>query len=116
MKKFNLKLLSVPELLRCHSAILDELKRQGVVRTHNNPTGDYAERLCKTKLQLSLEGSSNRGYDAKDKYYRRYEIKARREKKVWVFDTVCDSKLESQDFPLSDSGATLQRFFGVSCI
>lgn len=79
MKK--IKSLSVSELLRRHSAILDELKRRDVVRTHNNPVGDYAEWLCKTKLQLTLAGSSNKGYDAKDKYYRRYEIKARREKK-----------------------------------
>ena len=77
----NLEPLSAPELLRCHSAILDELKRRGVVRTYNNPVGDYAEWLCKTKLHLTLADSSNKGYDAKDKYYRRYEIKARREKK-----------------------------------
>jgi hypothetical protein len=71
---------SVPELLRQHSAVLGELKRQGVIRTHNNPVGDYAEWLCAQKLHLTLAGSSNKGYDAKDKYYR-YEIKARREGK-----------------------------------
>jgi len=76
----DLEPLSVPELLRYHSAILDELKRRDVIRTNNNPTGDYAEWLCAKKLHLTLAGNSNKGYDAKDKYYH-YEIKARREKK-----------------------------------
>jgi hypothetical protein len=79
MKKFDPKSLSVFDLLQHFSTVLDELKRRGVIRTRNNPVGDYAEWLCKTKLQLTLVGSSNKGYDAKDKYYR-YEIKARREK------------------------------------
>jgi len=96
MKKNNPESLSVPELLRCHSAILDELKRRRVVRTLNNPVGDYAEWLVAKKLHLKLAPNSNAGYDAKDKYYRRYEIKVRREKKGSGFSIL--SVIRNLDF------------------
>ena len=54
MRKFDLKSLSVFELLQCFSTALDELKQLGVVRTRNNPTGDYAEWLVAKKLKLKL--------------------------------------------------------------
>ena len=40
--------LSVPELLAAHSSVIDELRRCGIVRSKNNPTGDYAEWLVST--------------------------------------------------------------------
>jgi hypothetical protein len=41
---------SVPALLAAHSAILDELKARKILRSRNNPTGDYAEWLVSARL------------------------------------------------------------------
>lgn len=69
---------SVLDLLKMHSAVLDELKRRQVVRTGNNPTGDYTEWLVAQKLELVLSGNSAKGYDAEDAANVRYQIKGRR--------------------------------------
>ena len=74
----DLKMLSVPQLLRTHSAIVDELKNRGVVRSSNNPVGDYTEWLVASKLELKLQTNSTAGYDAIDNQGRRYQIKGRR--------------------------------------
>ena len=72
--------LSTTELLKSHSAILDELRRRKAIRTKNNPTGDYAEKLVKEKLGLmELEKNSTKGYDTKDGAGIKYQIKARRQ-------------------------------------
>jgi hypothetical protein len=68
----------IPKLLALHSAVLDELRTRNVVRSNNNPTGDYAEWLVSTRLGLELVPNSSRGYDAKDRRDRRYQIKGRR--------------------------------------
>jgi hypothetical protein len=70
--------LTLPDLLAAHSAVLDELRRRKVVRSKNNPTGDYAEWLVSTKLGLRLETNSAKGYDATDSQGLRYQIKGRR--------------------------------------
>ena len=70
--------LSVPELLATHSAVIEELRRRGVVRSKNNPTGDYAEWLVSSKLGLTLESNSAKGFDAVDHSGSRYQIKGRR--------------------------------------
>ena len=67
------------EILRLHAALLEELRGRGVVRSKNNPVADYAEYLVSRALSLTLEGRSNKGFDATDGSGRRYEIKARRE-------------------------------------
>ncbi|MBN3729394.1 hypothetical protein [Burkholderia sp. Tr-20390] len=69
---------SITELLSAHSALLDELRRRGITRSGNNPTGDYAEWLVATKLGLKLAGKSSKGFDATDRQSARYEIKGRR--------------------------------------
>lgn len=66
------------ELLARHSAILTELQDRKVVRSKNNPTGDYAEWLVSTRLGLRLAPPSAKGYDATDDQGARYQIKARR--------------------------------------
>jgi len=71
-------LLSIPALLATHSQILDELRKRAVVRSKNNPTGDYTEWLVSQKLGLQLETNSARGYDATDSKGVRYQIKGRR--------------------------------------
>ena len=90
MTEFDWKALTVSKLLRCFADILDELKKREVVRTRNNPVADYAEWLVTQQLGLSLERSSNRGYDAIDqKSGKRYQIKSRR------LDPTNESKLLS---------------------
>lgn len=74
----NLTGLTISELLQAHGAVLDELKRRGVVRSKNNPTGDYAEWLAATRLGLKLETNSAKGFDATDPQGLRYQIKGRR--------------------------------------
>ena len=49
-----------------------------MIRSKNNPTGDYAEWLVSTKLGLALEKNSAKGFDAIDSQGRRYQIKGRR--------------------------------------
>lgn len=47
--------LNVQQLLATHSAVLAELGARNVVRTGNNPTGDYVEWLVAARLGLTLE-------------------------------------------------------------
>ncbi|MDD3344827.1 MAG: hypothetical protein PHO34_00095 [Candidatus Omnitrophica bacterium] len=74
----NFKKLSVRQLLITFGAVLDELKDRGVVKTRNNPVADYAEWLVAEKLGLSIQTSSNAGFDAIDAKGVRYQIKSRR--------------------------------------
>lgn len=70
--------LSVTELLTTHGAVLNELRYRNVIRSNNNPTGDYAEWLVSTGLGLTLETNSAKGFDATDSQGLRYQIKSRR--------------------------------------
>ena len=74
----NLEELSVLELLRLHSAILEELKARGAVRTRNNPVADYAETLVSKALSLTRAEKETKGHDATGPDGKRYEIKSRR--------------------------------------
>jgi hypothetical protein len=69
---------SISELLSIHSGVLEELRDRSVVRSMNNPTGDYTEWLVSSKLGLVLEGNSSKGFDATDPQGRRYQIKGRK--------------------------------------
>lgn len=53
------------ELLSLHSEILAELHSRGVIRTKNNPVGDYAEWLVSEALGMIL--SDLRVIDIKEK-------------------------------------------------
>lgn len=66
------------ELLQLQASVIDELKTRGVVRTKNNPLGDYTEWLVAKALDLKLATNSAAGYDATDAEGVRYQIKARR--------------------------------------
>lgn len=70
--------LSIPELLNLHASVLDELKHRGVLRTKNNPVGDYAEWLIASALGLSLAKNSSAGHDAESAEGKRVQIKSRR--------------------------------------
>jgi hypothetical protein len=73
----KLSKLSEVELLKLHISIIDELKARKVVRTKNNPVGDYAEWLVSNALNLQLSNNSSSGYDGIDKNGIKYQIKGR---------------------------------------
>lgn len=69
---------SAPALLALYSEIVEELLGRGVVRSTNNPVGDYAEYLVARAFGLSLVGNSSIGYDAISPDGIRYQVKSRR--------------------------------------
>jgi hypothetical protein len=70
---------TVIDLLKIHSAVLDELRRRDIVRSTNNPVSDLAEVLfCRAFPEWKREGNSTSGHDATDQDGVRYQIKARR--------------------------------------
>lgn len=70
--------MTIPELLRVQAAAVEELRSRGVVRTANNPVGDYTEWLVAKALGLSLAGNSATGYDATSPSGAKVQIKGRR--------------------------------------
>ena len=74
----HLKEMEVKELLQLQASITNELKDRGVVRTQNNPLGDYTEWLVANALDLELEANSKAGYDGVSKAGVRIQIKGRR--------------------------------------
>ena len=66
------------ELLRNLGDILAELRRRGICRSENLPTGDLAEYLACKALGLSLAEKSAKGFDATDLDGLRYQVKGRR--------------------------------------
>lgn len=73
-----MKNLPTDELLRNFGAILGELRRRGICRTENLPTGDFAEHLACRALDLEQAPKSAKGFDAVASDGRRYQIKGRR--------------------------------------
>jgi hypothetical protein len=74
----TLRSTSVEALLAGYAAILDELLTRGVIRSTNQPLGDYAEHLVAAALGLSLAGNSTSGFDAIGPDGMRYQVKSRR--------------------------------------
>ncbi len=74
----NLNNLEIKELLQLQAAVTDELKAREVVRTKNNPLGDYTEWLVANALGLELQSNSKTGYDGISKSGLRVQIKGRR--------------------------------------
>lgn len=67
------------DLLLLHSDIIEELRRRGIVRSANNPTGDLAEYIFCKAYGWDRAGNSKAGFDATCKRTKRkYQIKARR--------------------------------------
>ena len=73
----TLRTMSEVELLRTHSAVIAELRQRGVVKTENNPLGDYTEWLVCRLLGLESQPNSKAGFDACDSGGIRYQIKGR---------------------------------------
>jgi hypothetical protein len=74
----DLEKYSIKGLLRLHSSVINELKNREVVRTKNNPVGDYTEWLVAKALGLELAANSSAGYDGIDPAGVKIQIKGRR--------------------------------------
>ncbi|MDZ4777743.1 MAG: hypothetical protein SGJ23_13260 [Alphaproteobacteria bacterium] len=69
---------SAQELLQVYGDVLAELREKGIVRTGNNPIGDFAETLFIRTFGWVSESNSAKGHDAIDDTGARYQIKTRR--------------------------------------
>ena len=66
------------QLFELHSKIESDLRRRGIIKTANNPTGDYAEHLFLTAFpRWEPAGNAQKGFDATGQEGR-YQIKGRR--------------------------------------
>ncbi|HVC89100.1 MAG TPA: hypothetical protein VND66_00635 [Acidobacteriaceae bacterium] len=74
----NLTELTPPELLALHSKVGDELRRRGIIRSANNPTGDLAEHLFCKAFEWHQSSNSQANIDAVGPDGTRYQIKGRR--------------------------------------
>ena len=74
----DLKKLSIKALLQTQANIILELKEREVVRTKNNPIGDFTEWLVAQAYGLELANNSRAGYDAIDAASSKIQIKGRR--------------------------------------
>jgi hypothetical protein len=74
----NLANLQTKDLLKLQSEVISELRVRGVLRTMNNPVGDYAEWLVASALGLKLAKNSAAGHDAESEAGKKIQIKARR--------------------------------------
>lgn len=79
----NLDELSTKELLNLDRNIINVLKERNILRTNNNPVGDFAEKLFQEARGWHLENNSNSGYDAIHNGIR-YQIKGRRSDKKLI--------------------------------
>lgn len=74
----DLKNLSLGDVLGRHASVMEELRRRGVVRSENNPTGDLAEFLFCRAFSWKQASNSEKGFDARDGDGKRHQIKGRR--------------------------------------
>ena len=74
----DLNQLTIKTLLQTQANIIQELKNREVVRTQNNPVGDFTEWLVAKAYDLELANNSTTGYDAIDAAGSKIQIKGRR--------------------------------------
>jgi hypothetical protein len=70
--------LSDGELLALWANLMGELNDRGVIRSDNNPIGDYCEFLVAAHFEVEPEGNSNAGYDVITPEGTRVQVKGRR--------------------------------------
>ena len=78
MRQYKLKQMKADDLLKLYAELMEELRKQELIRTSNNPVADYAEKVAVAKLKLNRASKEERGYDATDTKGRKYQIKGRR--------------------------------------
>lgn len=73
----NLTKMSIGELLGLSRKVLAELRKRGVLRAANAPTGDYAEWLVQRATGGRLEPNSKSSWDLETADGERLQVKAR---------------------------------------
>ena len=73
----DLSVFSVFDLIRVHRRTLFELRQRGVIRTLNQPQGDWAETLVKVAYGGQLAAKSEKGYDVIASDGTRLQVKSR---------------------------------------
>ncbi len=68
----------IQDLFESYNNIMDELRDLKVIRSTNNPAGDYGEYLAEHKLGLIQAPKSSKGYDLTDNNGTKYQVKTRR--------------------------------------
>jgi Family of unknown function (DUF6998) len=66
------------ELLALWGSLMSELNARGIVRSDNNPLGDYCEFLVAAHYGVKPEANSNAGYDVEVPDGERIQVKGRR--------------------------------------
>ena len=74
----DLKNLPLGRLLGLHAGIMEELRRRGIARNENNPTGNLAGFLFCAAFSWQQAPNSEKGFSASDGRRVRYQIKGRR--------------------------------------
>ena len=74
----DLNEMSEIELLQTHGAVIEELLCREIVKTRNNPIGDYTEWLVCNRMGWKMADKNQKGFDATDKDGKRYQIKGGR--------------------------------------
>lgn len=67
------------ELLATYSGVMRALRKQGVVRSSNNPVADLAEAIGCKAFDLTIADKSAKGYDGVCGKGKRWQIKSRRQ-------------------------------------
>ena len=89
----------IKKLIQTHGNVIEELVGLGVVKTRNNPIGDYTEWLVRRRMGLKEAPSNQKGFDAIDDTENRYQIKGRRDERTSVqFSPVRDLEKRHFDF------------------
>lgn len=89
----------IKKLLQTHGDVIEKLVRLGVVKTRNNPIGDYTEWLVRRRMSLAEVPANQKGFDAIDDNGNRYQIKGRREEGTSVqFSPIRDLEKRHFDF------------------
>jgi hypothetical protein len=70
--------LSESELLQLWTRVMSELRDREVIRSSNNPVGDYCELLVAAHFGVTPIGGSNKGYDLIRSGSVRVQVKGRR--------------------------------------
>ncbi len=70
--------LTNAELLELWAAVMAEMNARGMVRSDNNPIGDYCEFLVAAHFGVAPEGNSNAGYDVVGPDGTKVQVKGRR--------------------------------------
>jgi hypothetical protein len=66
------------ELLALWASVMAELNERGVIRSDNNPIGDYCEFLVAAHYEVEPEAGSTKGFDVRTPDGTRLQVKGRR--------------------------------------